>query len=43
MKKLIWRSYTATKALPTTKQIKIIDEKEFAKMALDENVKAFII
>ena len=29
--------------LPTTKQVKIIDKKEFAKTALDEHVKAFVM
>ena len=42
-KKLTWRSYTITKALPTTKQVEIIDRKEFAKAALDEHVEAFVV
>ena len=42
-KELIWRSYTIVEALPTTKQIKLIDKKEFAKTALDENTKAFVV
>ena len=42
-KKLIWRSYTVAEALPTTKRVKIINKKEFAKAALDENVEAFIV
>ena len=37
-KELIWRSYTAAEALPTTKRVEIINKKEFAKAALDENV-----
>ena len=28
-KKLTWRSYTTAKALPTTKQVELIDKKEF--------------
>ena len=42
-KKLTWRFYTTAKALPTTKQIKIIDRKEFAKTALDKHVKVFVV
>ena len=42
-KKLTWRSYTTAKALPTIKQVEIIDKKEFAKTALDENVEAFVV
>lgn len=30
-------------ALPTTWQVKFIDKKEFAKVALDEDVKAFVV
>ena len=36
-KELIWRSYTTTKALPTTKRVELIDKKEFAKAVLNEN------
>lgn len=42
-KKLIWKSYTATKALPTTKQVKLIHKKEFAKAVFDENFKPFVM
>ena len=42
-KELTWRSYTAKEALPTTQRIQLIDKKEFAKAALDENIKAFVI
>ena len=42
-KKLTWRSYTATKALPTTKQVELINNKEFAKVALDENFETYVI
>ena len=42
-KKLTWRSYTTAKALPTTKLVKLINKKEFAKMALDGNSKTFFI
>ena len=40
---LTWRSYTIVKALPTIKQVKIINKKESIKAALDENVEAFVI
>ncbi len=40
--KLTWRSYTVAKALPTTSWVKLIDKREFAKAALDENLKIFI-
>lgn len=42
-KELIWRFYTTTKALPTTKQIEFIDKKEFVKMTLNENFKTFMM
>ena len=42
-KKLTWRSYITTEALPTTKRVEIIDKKEFAGVALDENVEAFVV
>ena len=42
-KKLIWRSYIAAEPLPTTKQVEIIDRKEFAKIALDEHIEAFVV
>ena len=32
-KDLSWRSYTAVKALSTTKRIELIDKKVFAKVA----------
>ena len=41
--KLIWRFYTAAKALPTTSRIKLIDKREFTKVALDENSETFVI
>ena len=33
----------AAKALPTTKQMEIIDKKEFVKVVLDENVEGFVV
>ena len=40
---LTWRSYTAKEALPTTRKVELINKKEFAKAALDENIKAFVV
>ena len=42
-KKLIWRFYTAAKALPTTKQVELINKKEFAKAALDDKSETFVV
>ena len=42
-KELTWKTYTTKGALSTTCQFKIIDRKKFAKAALDENVKAFVV
>ena len=42
-KELTWRTYTTEKALPTTRQVEIINQKEFAKAALDENIEAFVM
>ena len=42
-KEFLWRSYTTAKGLSTTKQIEIIDRKEFAKAALDKNIETFIV
>ena len=42
-KELTWRSYTAGKALPTTKRIELINKKEFAKATLDKESETFVI
>ena len=42
-KELTWRSYTAAEALPTTKRAELINKKEFAKAALDEESKTFMV
>lgn len=36
-------SYTAAKALPTTKQGEFIDKNKFANEVLDENFEIFVI
>ena len=35
--------YTTAKAISTTKQVEIINKKEFAKTALDEHVETFVV
>ena len=42
-KKLTWKSYIIAKALPTTKQIELIDKKKFVKAAVDENSETYVI
>lgn len=42
-KELTWRSYTILKALLTTRQVKVIDQKEFAVVTLDPEKKAFVV
>lgn len=42
-KKLIQRSYTPAKALPTTSQMELINKKEVAKAAIDRNSETFIM
>ncbi len=42
-KELIWRSYTTAEALATTRWVNLIDKKEFAKAALDENSETFVV
>ena len=41
--KLTCRSYATAETLPTTKQVELFNKKEFAKAALDENSKTFVI
>ena len=38
-----WKTYTTAKALPTIKQVELIDKKEFGKTALDEKSETFVI
>ena len=42
-KTLIWRFYTTNKALSTTKQVQIINKKDFVIVALDIDSKTFIV
>lgn len=43
LKKLTWRSYNTTEALPTTDRIEIINKKGFAKTVLDKNFETFVM
>lgn len=42
-KELIWRIYSASDALPTTKQIQLIDRKKLAAAALNLSKEAFVV
>ena len=42
-KELTWSSYTAAEALLITKRVELIDKKEFAKAALDEESETFVV
>ena len=42
-KELSWSTYTTEDVLPTSRRVKPIDKKEFAKAALAENVEAFVV
>ncbi len=35
--KFTWRTYIAVEALPTISRVELINKKEFARAALDEN------
>lgn len=41
-KGLIWRSYTAAKALPITQRVELIDRREFAAVTLDKTEETFL-
>ena len=40
---LTWRSYTTNKALPTTKQVQLVDLKEFVIAMLDVDSETFVV
>ena len=40
---LTWKSYTINKALSTTKQVQLVDPKEFVIVALDTDSKTFVV
>lgn len=37
------RTYSAVETLPITYQVKLIDKKEFAKVAFDRNLETFVV
>ena len=41
--KLIWKSYTTAKTLPTTWRVQLISKNKYYKVALDKNIKVFVI
>ncbi len=41
--KLTWRSYTVAEALFTISRVKLINKRKFAMVALDENLKTFVV
>ena len=40
---LTWKSYTTNKVLPTTKQVQLVDPKEFVIAVLDANSETFVV
>ena len=42
-RELVWRTYTAAEALPTTRRVKIIDKWEFAAAALNADDEIFVV
>ena len=42
-KRFMWKSYTINKALSTTKQVQIVDSKEFIIVILNIGNKTFVV
>ena len=42
-KTLTWKSYITNKVLPATKQVQLVDPKEFVIAALDIDSKTFVV
>lgn len=42
-KELVWRTYIAIEALPTTRRVKRINKKDFTKAVLYKDVELFVI
>ena len=40
---LTWKSYTTNKALPTTKQVQLVNPKKFVLVALDTDSETFVL
>ena len=38
-----WRTYSIAEALPTTRQVELIDKHEISRAALDKNSETFIV
>ncbi len=43
LEKFTWRLYTAREALLITRQVKLINKREFAKARLDKNSETFVM
>ena len=42
-KKHIWKSYTTAAALPTSKEVELINKKKFAKKEMNKDFEMFVI
>ena len=42
-RELVWKTYTAAEALPTTREVEIIDKKEFVVVALNVDNETFVV
>ena len=42
-RELRWRSYTIEEAVPTTKQVELVEKKEFAAASLDPGYEIFVV
>ena len=42
-RELVWRTYTAAEALPTTKKVETIDKRKFAAAALNADNETFVV
>ena len=42
-RKLVWRTYMGAETLPTTKKVEIINKREFAAAALNEDNETFVV
>ena len=42
-RELVWRTYIAVEALPTTRKVEIIDKREFSVPALNADNKIFVV
>ena len=42
-RELVWKTYSASETLPTTRRVEIIGKREFATAALNEEDKTFVV